>query len=46
MMKHRSIFFLNVLMDKNYGTNFNYLSEKVALPVLTPQSAIFDFNKI
>ena len=45
MMKHRKIFFMNALLHKLYGTNFDYiyLSEKVALPVLTPQSVIFGF---
>ena len=39
---------MNALMHKIYGTNFDqqYLSEKVALPVLNPQSAIFGFTDV
>ena len=44
MMKHLTIFFTNARMHKMYGTEFDYLSEKVALPVLIPQGAIFGFT--
>ena len=43
MMKHRRTFFLNVLTHKMLRL---YLSEKVTLPVLNLQSAIFGFTDV
>ena len=46
-MKDRSILLMNARMHKLYGTIWNhfrlYLSEKVALRFLNPQSVIFNF---
>ena len=47
MMKHRTIFFTNARMQKNLWNRIRlHLSEKVALLVLNPQSAIFGFTDV
>ena len=47
MMRHRTIFFYECTYAQNWWTKFDYISsEKVALPVLNPQSAIFGFTDV
>ena len=45
-MKHCTLFFRNARMHKIYGIDFDSIFQKVALPVLNPQSAIFGFTDV
>ena len=47
MMKHQKIFFYECTYAQNVCNQLRlYLSEKVALPVLSPQSAKFGFTDV
>ena len=44
MMKYHTIFFMNALMHKSYGTSFDYIFQKKLHYQL--QGAIFDFTDV